>query len=152
MFHQSEFLRYKISTKSLLKSIISIEEFTSKTVSKLPCLTQYSHLSVILIQSHGLLLYVHTKYVSLLTLSSKRKYTDATNNPWNEYRKWEVIDHTAKLCHDPLNGLGQTKCSTFVIPNKGNRKNKDFNDFLKLCKVITFYRVTQIKIWNLFWP
>ena len=67
----------------------------------------------------------------MCTLSSKRKQTDATNSPWKEDKKWEVIDQTAKLCQEPLSGFGQTKCKTLLMPSNGNKKNKDLADFLK---------------------
>ena len=42
-----------------------------------------------------------------------------------------AIDQTAKESQDPRKGLGHRKCSTFVIPSSGSKKNKDFNDFLE---------------------
>ena len=74
--------------------------------------------------------FFHILFKEFITLSSKRKYTEATNNPWNEYRKCDINDHTAKLCHEPRKGFGHRKCNIFVMPNSGSKKNKDFKDFL----------------------
>ena len=65
------------------------------------------------------------------TFLSNRKYTEATNTPWKEYRKCNVNDHTANDCHEPRRGFGHTWCNMFVTPRRGKRKNKDFKDFLK---------------------
>ena len=68
---------------------------------------------------------------STSTFLSKRKYTDATNTPWKEYRKWVVNDQMANEGHDPRRGFGHRWCRIFVTPSKGRRKKSDFKDFLR---------------------
>lgn len=37
----------------------------------------------------------------------------------------------AKVIQDPCTGLGHSQCMMLVTPSRGNKKKRDFNDFLE---------------------